>query len=518
MKSDDLFEAFSYIDDDVLSLATNELFEVKAKKKFSKRFILCAACIALVLITLIGAVPLYIVLTKNDIHITPKDIDLIFENDATNDNFQLLSAKELEYLGYRKLSSSADSAYVFEKAVIKDDEKRAAAEEFLGAIEGAKAWDKASKNEYFLVKDGTQYRLSFDEYKTLYEISNSQCIEEYTSENADEDNLIKCVSSNKEYLKALLDVDGIFDGDGVSSAVLEKGSDRIMLRIWCKENGESLDHIDFEFLVNADGKYDLTKISYEKLSLKKIMKDLVGTQKGKKLLDGGYTFANGFNCSICDRGLAFGDDAECLLVYCQQSLDNNVSDYLVPFYAFSMKVSDELYAVTYVPAIEIPGLYIYFQQKHMQHIKEAHQGGESGESDFVLGSSYAGAYDGERATLEMIDKKSFKLVLANYTYEGRAQLVGKTLVLSVNSKTDQNTSQETAYFTILQFKLKNEDYTFELIREQVFDEKKRLERINMYQSSLLVKVDEYEQGKLIQTTQYIYDELGNKIGENKNTY
>lgn len=584
MMEDKLFEAFSYIDEDIISSASTDLFEGVPKKNVRKKVVLCVACITLSLTLLLSMIPLYMVLNKNRIDITPRDIEMLFENEESNDNFKLLSTAELEYYGYKDLSGNVESAYVFEKVALSDKDKEHCADKYLDAIRSnysqSLSFDTVSQNEYKLITEDASYFVSFDDYRTRYEVITA-ADRKIVSENADKNSLKDSLLPVEDYVKDLFGIKSLLTDRSEMSVLAYADTGEVTLRIWCGENGESLDHVDFKFIRDNIGTYRLASITCEKLSLKKIMTDLISTEKGQKMVNNGYTFANGFNCSICDRGLAFDDDCECMLVYYNPAGEENTASYLIPFYAFRMKVAEDLYAVTYVPAIEIPGLYGYFRQKHEEHIKAEHENEVPADDNVVHEGVYTGVFNGVVAKLEMVDSQNATLtftatspfeddsvtflgnllVTATHTWRGRAHMAGNVLTLQVSSdilsqlslsgegkneylklKEDslrqqlslgkiteeqmQNTLDllnskgrvEEDNFTILQFTLDSSKDSFKVFREEIFTESRTLSRINMYKQGLLSECRTYKMGKLTSITYYIYNAFGELVGQTQKQY
>ena len=454
MRKEELFEAFSYIDDEVLKKASEDLFAPRRKPQ--KRAVMYVAAISAVIAVLASVLSLWSVLSKNRIDVTPSEIDRMFEKDGFNTNYRLVNTEDIEFFRYSKLPSDAEKVYVYKKNELSKSDKQENANEFLEAISQNRSeklmWNTSSENKYDLTLENSCYSVTFSKYRSIYSVLGDKAFEGIVSESTEEESLFECVSVLDNYISGVFNTQDLFK-EGSAGIVSTEG-ETVILKVRSGNLSERFDSFEFKFTGDENGILSLSEVVFEDIGTTAIVDDLLEIGVAEEMMKNGHTFANGFNCPICDRDLAFYDDCKRMLVYFTPENEQNSSDYVLPFYAFAMKVATDTYAVTYVPAIEIDGIDLFFEQKSLAHMRQVHSEGTDLGHISDLAGAYSGYLDQVEADFDIIDSQNASFsyyefvnindsapfdqmdvrIVAKFTYKGEAKVSDGAVTFTANSK------------------------------------------------------------------------------------
>ncbi len=135
-----------------------------------------------------------------------------------------------------------------------------------------------------------------------------------------------------------------------------------------------LSSLQFLFMNDGNDKeLTLQHISYSEYEFENAFPEdtrLLSLREAKYYLKHGYIFT-GQACPACMSRRAdvdFSDYDGVEIVY----RDDALGKYIIPFYAFYKKVDEHVYAVAYVPAVEVDDIKEYFKSQEAWHKSEKH--------------------------------------------------------------------------------------------------------------------------------------------------
>lgn len=171
-----------------------------------------------------------------------------------------------------------------------------------------------------------------------------------------------------------LDVYFYNENDHPLNAVMDVPcSDYISLE-FDNHKGSDSDIVSNTVLLDVTIRYCQLRTSATRVYPATIRAPIISLQEAEALLYKGYVFG-GHSCPDCmikQESVDFSNYDLVDIVYLQSSKSYNGSKIIIPFYAFYKKIGiaengNEIYAKTYVPAIQVSGYEEYFKSQEAMH-------------------------------------------------------------------------------------------------------------------------------------------------------